>query len=103
VPSNAVPASPARSIVRSTAPLSGSNATRRGPVAAQTRRPSWVTPATCSTPSNGPYSRTISAGRVGAVVARVLSRWRVMSGSVGGALRCGAVEANLRQRQRRGE
>src|SRR5258706_585991 len=60
VPSNAVPASQATSSVFVGLPSAGSKATSFAPVAAQTRRPSWVTPAILSTPGN-PYSRTISA------------------------------------------
>ena len=44
------------------APLAGSKATSAVPRAAQTRRPSWLTPCTRPSPPKGPYSRTISAG-----------------------------------------
>jgi hypothetical protein len=43
----------------------GSKATSLAPVAAQTRRPSWVTPVYAVGPAKGPYSRTISAARAG--------------------------------------
>ncbi len=66
LPSNAVPASALRSIRRVCWPLAGSMATSAGPVAAQMLWPSKLTPPTLFVSSNGPYSRTISAGRVAA-------------------------------------
>src|SRR6185312_2619497 len=62
LPSKAVPACAATSILRAIFPLSGSRALSRSPLANQTCRPSKLTPCTLSAPGKGPYSRLILAG-----------------------------------------
>ncbi len=68
LPSNAVPASLPCSMRRTGWPLAVSMAISAVPVAAHSRWPSCVTPWMRCTPSNGPYSRTMSAGRFAARV-----------------------------------
>ena len=86
------------------APLAGSKATSLAPVAAQTRRPSWVTP--CDAGRRRGRGRTRARSRPRAPVLRVAScllSCVVIVWLLVGALRIGAVRANLRERQRSGE